>query len=84
MIEIISTMLILSVMASVAIKKLDFLSGTAADKVLQQGAKELNAKENLTWIDIKLSSTNWTFELSQPPSKEHLPLFVLLLLYTDF
>jgi prepilin-type N-terminal cleavage/methylation domain-containing protein len=60
LIELISTMIILSVVASVAIKKLDFISGTAADKVLQQGVGELNARENLTWIDMKLSSTNWT------------------------
>jgi len=60
LIELISTMIILSVMASVAVKKLDFISGTAADTVLQQAVEELNARENLTWIDIKLSSTNWT------------------------
>ena len=60
LIELISTMIILSVMASVAVKKLDIISGTAVDQVLQQGVKELNARENLTWINLKLSSNNWT------------------------
>jgi len=60
LIELISTMIILSVMASVAVKKIDIISGTAADTVLQQAVEELNARENLSWIDIKLSSTNWT------------------------
>jgi len=60
LIELISTMIIMSVIASVAAKKIDIISGTATDKVLQQAVEELNARENLTWIDIKLSSSNWT------------------------
>jgi prepilin-type N-terminal cleavage/methylation domain-containing protein len=59
LIELISVMVIMGVMTSVAVKKFDLLSGAATDKALQQGVKELNARENLTWIDIKLSSTNW-------------------------
>jgi prepilin-type N-terminal cleavage/methylation domain-containing protein len=60
LIELISAIIIMGVMATVAVKKLDFISGTAADIVLQQSVEELNARENLNWIDIKLSSTNWT------------------------
>jgi prepilin-type N-terminal cleavage/methylation domain-containing protein len=60
LIELISVMVIIGVMTSVAVRKFDLLSGAAADKALQQGIKELNSRENLTWIDIKLSSTNWT------------------------
>jgi len=48
LIELISTMIILSVMAPVAVKKLDIISGTAADTVLQQAVEKLNARENLT------------------------------------
>jgi prepilin-type N-terminal cleavage/methylation domain-containing protein len=60
LIELISIMIIMAVMASVAVKKLDLLSGTATGSVLQEAVKELNAREHLTWIDIKLSSANWT------------------------
>jgi prepilin-type N-terminal cleavage/methylation domain-containing protein len=60
LIELISVMIIMSVMASVAVKKLDLVTGTATDQVLQEAVKELNAREYLIWIDIKLSSTSWT------------------------
>ena len=60
LIELISVMIIMSVMASVGVKRLDLLSGTATDQIMQEAVKELNTREHLTWIDIKLSSTNWT------------------------
>jgi prepilin-type N-terminal cleavage/methylation domain-containing protein len=60
LIELISVMIIMSVMGSVAVKRLDLLSGTATDQIMQEAVKELNTREHLTWIDIKLSSTNWT------------------------
>ena len=60
LIEFISVMLIMGVMASVAVKKIDLLSDTASERILQEGVKELNAREYLMWTDIKLSSTNWT------------------------
>jgi hypothetical protein len=41
-------MVIMGVMASVAAKKFDLLSGAAADKALQQGVKELNSRKYLT------------------------------------
>jgi hypothetical protein len=59
LIELIAIMIIMAVIVSVGIKKLDLLSGTAAGSVLQEAVKELNAREHLTWIDIKLSSANW-------------------------
>ena len=60
LIELISVMIILGVMASVAAKRLDLISGSATDRVLQEGVKELNIREYLVWTDLKLSSTNWT------------------------
>ncbi|MGD8522125.1 MAG: type II secretion system protein [Desulfobacterales bacterium] len=60
LIELISVMIIMSVMASVAVKRLDLVTSTATDKVLQEALKELNMREHLTWVDMKLSSTNWT------------------------
>jgi prepilin-type N-terminal cleavage/methylation domain-containing protein len=59
LIELISVMIILGVMASVSVKKLDLLSGSATDRVLHEGVKELNVRESLIWTDIKLSSANW-------------------------
>jgi prepilin-type N-terminal cleavage/methylation domain-containing protein len=60
LIEMISVMIIISVMASVGVKRLDLLSGTAIDQIMQEAVKELNIRESLTWTNIKLSSTNWT------------------------
>jgi prepilin-type N-terminal cleavage/methylation domain-containing protein len=59
LIELISIMIIMAVMAAVAVEKLDLLSGTATGSVLQEAVKELNTREHLIWIDIKLSSSNW-------------------------
>jgi prepilin-type N-terminal cleavage/methylation domain-containing protein len=59
LIELISIMIIMAVIVSVGIKRLDLLSGTATGSVLQEAVKELNAREHLIWIDIKLSSANW-------------------------
>jgi prepilin-type N-terminal cleavage/methylation domain-containing protein len=60
LIELISVLIIMSVMFSVAVKRLDLVTGTATDRVFQEAILELNEREHLTWIDIKLSSANWT------------------------
>ncbi len=60
LIELISTLIILSVMASVIIKKFDVLSDTASQRAIVAGISELNARENLTWINMRLSATGWT------------------------
>ena len=46
-------------MASVGVKKLDILSGTATNRALHEGVKELNIRESLTWTNIKLSPAGW-------------------------
>jgi len=58
LLELIATMVIMSVMASVATQKLDLLSDTAADRALKDGIRELNVREALTWTDLKLTSTS--------------------------
>jgi len=60
LIELISVLIIMSVMVSVTVKRLDLVTGTATDRVFQEAILELNEREHLTWIDIKLSSANWT------------------------
>ena len=59
LIEVLSIMVIMGVMASVSAKKFDFLSQTAANRALLEGIKELNIRETLTWTNIKLSSEGW-------------------------
>ena len=60
LIELISTMIILSVMATVVIKKFDVLSDTASQRAIVAGISELNARESLTWTNMRLSPTGWT------------------------
>ncbi len=59
LIELISILIILGVLASVAVKRLDLLSDTAAQRALLEGVKELNGREKLVWTNIKLSDTGW-------------------------
>lgn len=60
LIEVMSVIVIMSVMLSVGIKKLDLLSSTAADRVLEDVIRELNTRETLVWSKIKLSDSGWT------------------------
>ncbi len=60
LIEVVSAIVIMGVMFSVGIKKLDILSYTAADRVLESGLRELNTRETLVWTKIKLTDSGWT------------------------
>ena len=60
LIELISVLVILGVMASVVVKKFDVLSGTASQRAILEGVKELNGSETLVWTNIKLSDAGWT------------------------
>ena len=60
LIELISVMIIMGVVASVSIKKFDVISNTAGEKALNLGTKELNIRESLTWSNIKISSDGYT------------------------
>ena len=60
LVELISTMVILSVVSTVVVKKFDLLNVNAESRVLFDGVKELNARETLIWIDFKLSPGGWT------------------------
>jgi len=60
LIELLSVMIIMGVMGSVAVKKVDFITDTAAAQALELALKELNIRENLTWNNIKLSKDGWT------------------------
>ena len=60
LIELISVMIIMGVVASVSIQKFDILSETASQQALYLGIKELNIRESLTWTDLKISNTGYT------------------------
>ena len=60
LIEMISVMSNMGVVASVAIQKFDVLSDTAAEQAIRVGLRELNVRESLSWTDLKISSVGWT------------------------
>jgi prepilin-type N-terminal cleavage/methylation domain-containing protein len=60
LIEILSVLVILSVLAAVTIYRFDFLSQTASRTALAAGVKELNVRETLVWTQAKLSQQGWT------------------------
>ena len=59
MIEVVAVMVIMGVMASLSLKKLDLVSHTATDRVIESGLRELNTRETLVWTQIKLSDSGW-------------------------
>ena len=59
LIEVVAVMVIMGVMASLSIKKLDLVSHTATDRVIENGLRELNTRETLVWTKIKLSDSGW-------------------------
>jgi prepilin-type N-terminal cleavage/methylation domain-containing protein len=60
LIELISVMIIMGVVASVSIQKFDIVSDTATERALHLGIKELNIRESLTWSNIKISNDGYT------------------------
>ncbi len=59
LIEMISVMVILGVMGSVAVKKVDLLTDTASDRALIIAVKELNVRESLVWSKFKISNDGY-------------------------
>lgn len=59
LIEIVSVMIIMGVVASVSIQKFDIVSDTANQRALISGIKELNVRESLVWSNLKISSTGY-------------------------
>jgi prepilin-type N-terminal cleavage/methylation domain-containing protein len=60
LIELISIMIILGVLGSVAIRKYDNFTHTASERVLATAIMELNVRENLIWTNMKISSDGYT------------------------
>ena len=60
LIELISVIIIMGVVASVSIQRFDLLSDSASQRVLHAGIKELNIRESLIWTNIKISLDGYT------------------------
>ena len=60
LIEIISVMIIMGVVASVSIQKFDIVSDSASEQALISGIKELNVREALIWSNLKISGDGYT------------------------
>lgn len=60
LIEIISVLIIMGVVASVSIQKFDIVSNNANEQALITGIKELNVREALIWSNLKISGDGYT------------------------
>jgi prepilin-type N-terminal cleavage/methylation domain-containing protein len=63
LIELLSVMIIMGVMGSVAVKKVDFITDTASTKALAIAVKELNVRESLVWSKMKISLDGYTTDV---------------------
>jgi len=60
LIEIMAVLVIMGVMASVAVSKINDISGTAEYRALETGVAELNAREMLLWTNSKFAPGGWS------------------------
>lgn len=60
LIELISVMIIMGVVASVSIQRFDLVSDSANQRVLHAAIKELNIRESLIWSNTKISLDGYT------------------------
>ena len=59
LIEIISVLVILGIMAALAVPKFIDLEQNAAGRAIEWGISELNGRESLVWSRIKISPIGW-------------------------
>ncbi len=67
LIELISVMIIMGVVASVSIQKFDVVSESANERALITGIKELNIRESLTWSNLKISASGYSTDVDLWP-----------------
>jgi len=60
LIELISVMIIMGVVASVSIQRFDLLTDSASQHVLHAAVRELNIRESLVWTNTKISLDGYT------------------------
>ena len=59
LIEILAVLVIMGVMSSVAVHKINNISGTAEFRAIETGIAELNAREMLYWTNAKFAPGGW-------------------------
>jgi prepilin-type N-terminal cleavage/methylation domain-containing protein len=59
LIEIIAVLVILGVVGAITFSKAEALSESATLRVIEDGIRELNSREMVTWANIKLSDQGW-------------------------
>ena len=59
LIEIMASMVIIGVLASVGVQKHDQISASASQKALEYAIHEINSRELLTWALVKFSDEGW-------------------------
>ena len=59
LIEIISVLVLLGMIAALAIPRYIALDQNAKDRAIDSGISELNGRESLVWADAKVSATGW-------------------------
>lgn len=64
LIELIAVLAIVCIIASMALPKFLNLEENAGKAVFGGAVSELNARESLTWSDVKLSPTGWVDDAS--------------------
>ncbi len=60
LIEIMAVLVIMGVMGSVLVSKINAVTGTAEYRALETGIAELNAREMLYWTNAKFAPGGWT------------------------
>lgn len=63
LLELMSVLVIMGVIFSIAIKKYDLLSDSARITALKAGVRELNTQETLVWTQMKISEIGWTADV---------------------
>ena len=63
LLEMMSVLVIMSVLVSTSIKKYDLLSDTASITAISAGVRELNLQETMVWTKLKFSDTDWTSDV---------------------
>ena len=64
LLEVMSVLVIMGVIFSVAIKKFELISDSASNTAIKVGVRELNTQESLVWIQMKLSNIGWISDVN--------------------
>ena len=59
LIEVISVLVLLGILAAIAVPKYIDLAASARDRAVDAGISELNGREALTWGNIVISNAGW-------------------------